>query len=767
VTTRVPRFRSDYLAATVEGAGTFLLTETMPTVLNGALYELVCPLVDGHRSVTDIVDLLRSRASPAQVYYALDLLEQRGFVEEATDGVPPGEAAFWHACGVEPDTARRRLATGVVRVVALGGCTVAPIADALADALAGAGVVVTDATDAPFTLVATDDYRRPDIDAVDEEALALARSWALVKPVGVLPFVGPFFSPGTPGCWRCLVDRMRMNYATDTFVEEHTGSVPVTATAALDTGVRAVLDLAALELAKWIARDGDSNLVNTLVSLSLVTMGQERHALSGRPQCRRCGEPEYRTLRPSSRSPRAVPFQRRPRRDIADNGHRTATPDETLRRYAHLVSPITGVVSRLDRVSSPEHPVVHAYAAHHNWATHPDSLAFLKRTLRSQSGGKGVSDIQARVGAMAEAFERYSGVYRGDETLRRAHLADLGDDAVLPDDVLLFSKRQYDGRAAINAEGNSFQMVPEPFDVGAPADWSPMWAPTADAFRWLPTGLLYYGYSKSVPRETPNRLAAYADSNGCAAGTTLEDATLQALLELVERDAVATWWYSQVRRPAVDLDDLADRYLDELREWLAGQDRELWVLDITNDVGIPAFAAVSRRVRASDADGEAEQVVVGFGAHLDPRIGVMRAVTEVNQFFATLFSLGEADLYRAFDPGAVEWWTSASIANKPYLNPADGQAPRRLGDYAELISDDLLDEVHTTIGRIEARGPEVLLLDQTRPDVGFSVIKALAPGLRHFWARLAPGRLYDVPVELGWLPAPLAEQDLNPTPVFF
>jgi ribosomal protein S12 methylthiotransferase accessory factor len=40
------------------------------------------------------------------------------------------------------------------------------------------------------------------------------------------------------------------------------------------------------------------------------------------------------------------------------------------------------------------------------------------------------------------------------------------------------------------------------------------------------------------------------------------------------------------------------------------------------------------------------------------------------------------------------------------------------------------------------------------------------PGLRHFWARFAPGRLYDVPVAMGWLERPVPEAELNPTPVF-
>jgi ribosomal protein S12 methylthiotransferase accessory factor len=46
---------------------------------------------------------------------------------------------------------------------------------------------------------------------------------------------------------------------------------------------------------------------------------------------------------------------------------------------------------------------------------------------------------------------------------------------------------------------------------------------------------------------------------------------------------------------------------------------------------------------------------------------------------------------------------------------------------------------------------EVLVIDQTRPDARLPVARVIVPGLRHFWARLAPGRLYDVPVSLGWI----------------
>jgi ribosomal protein S12 methylthiotransferase accessory factor len=62
---------------------------------------------------------------------------------------------------------------------------------------------------------------------------------------------------------------------------------------------------------------------------------------------------------------------------------------------------------------------------------------------------------------------------------------------------------------------------------------------------------------------------------------------------------------------------------------------------------------------------------------------------------------------------------------------------------------------------------ETLVLDQTRPDIGLNVVKVMVPGLRHFWKRFGNGRLYDIPVSLGWLPKPLTESQLNPIGIFF
>src|SRR5207244_11830440 len=109
---------------------------------------------------------------------------------------------------------------------------------------------------------------------------------------------------------------------------------------------------------------------------------------------------------------------------------------------------------------------------------------------------------------------------------------------------------------------------------------------------------------------------------------------------------------------------------------------------------------------------------------------------------------------------------AATLANQPYLLPDEEAVPRSAAAYSRSWSDDLAQDVRACQAVVERQGMEMLVLDQTRPEIGLPVAKVIVPGLRHFWARFAPGRLYDVPVKLGWLPRPLAEEELNPVPMF-
>ena len=163
-----------------------------------------------------------------------------------------------------------------------------------------------------------------------------------------------------------------------------------------------------------------------------------------------------------------------------------------------------------------------------------------------------------------------------------------------------------------------------------------------------------------------------ADSNGCAAGNTLEEAILQGFFELVERDAFAIWWYNRLAVPGVDLESFGDDYLASAPEYYRRAGRDMWVLDVTSDLGIPAFVSLSRRTGA-----DTEDIVYGAGAHADPRIAALRAVCELNQCLSWLpRPAGAASGPAIDDPLALWWWKTARLEDHPYLSPAAGAALR-------------------------------------------------------------------------------------------
>ena len=75
---------------------------------------------------------------------------------------------------------------------------------------------------------------------------------------------------------------------------------------------------------------------------------------------------------------------------------------------------------------------------------------------------------------------------------------------------------------------------------------------------------------------------------------------------------------------------------------------------------------------------------------------------------------------------------------------------------------DKREQVMACVNLVKREGLDFLVLDQTRPDIEVPVVRVIVPGLRHFYRRFAPGRLYDVPVKLGWRDRPCRKSELNP-----
>lgn len=403
---RRPALKAHLKAGTVPGEGVILVSEEGSWTLQGGLFEQVLPLLDGTRTPEEIAAAL-APARPAEVYYVLEFLEKKGHVSDKVPGLDaPGEA-YWAGLGLDPGPAYMALRSRTVRIRGAGCADSMPLLRSLEEM----GLTLATGT-ADLEVAVTDDYLRRDLLDWAAAARDAGLSWMVLRPIGREFWVGPLFPAGAAApvaCFGCLQLRLRRNQQVQEFLRSRNGwTDPLpTAVAGLPAAVAMACRLAALEIAKFLA-GAAHNLDGMLLSMDTRTWTSKSHALVRYPACPVCGDP----VQPR---PGAVRLEQRRAVPTEGSGHRAMSPEATLDRYGHLVSPIVGIVSMVEPPPGTG-GAFQVCVGGANGAIPLTDLEGFKVNLRSRSAGKGPTLAQARASALAETLERYSTEYTGSDT---------------------------------------------------------------------------------------------------------------------------------------------------------------------------------------------------------------------------------------------------------------------------------------------------------------------------------------------------------------
>ncbi len=714
-----------------------LYSEDRKFFLHGELYcALASAIGAGGKSSKELIRTLERNFPIDKIEEAIKRLIERRYVVPASRASVGTVAGYWASLGLPPGIAETNLQKTRVSIQAID----VNGAKELGAALGELGVrIVKRSPDLTVTLV--NDYLERRLAELNRERVSDKTPWLLVQPSGAFPLVGPVFSPGETACWTCLFDRMIRNREVKGFLDRGPARAVAVSPLARNTFGQTGIQLAAVEIAKAIATGFRTELREHIVSFDLLGSTIAKHYVAARPQCPTCGS---KKLRDPRRAPVPIELGGGAKLMMTSGGYRTVTSRATVARFRKHVSPLTGVVTRLERIEA-DLPMNTNYYAAHNFSAPAQNVNQLRAGLSGGSFGKGSTAEQGEASALMEAIERYSGIFQGDEARMTRRFTDFAPgDAIAPNDVLLFSDAQSRPEQAPTDDSGESQPVPAPFDPSAKIEWSSVWSLRDGRFKYLPTSLLYFFYSGPA--------AFHADSNGCAAGNTLEEAIVQGFLELVERDAYAIWWYNRLRRPEVDLSQFNDSYVRDLQSQLAESGRRLWVLDVTSDLGVPTYVAILHWMQ----NGQ-ENIEFGSGAHFDSRIALLRALTELNQFLSIGLMGGGTG-----EKPSLDGTNPLRLQDHPFLIPSGNPTVQPNADPKFGPLDNTRQQVDACVDIASRAGLDFLVLNQTRPDVEVPVVRVIAPGLRHFYRRFAPGRLYDVPVKLGLLDRPLPESELTP-----
>ncbi|MEK8029524.1 TOMM precursor leader peptide-binding protein [Ideonella sp. DXS29W] len=707
----VPQWQAGLAVALIDERTVLMHGEHRRVVLRGHEVAAVAALIDGRRNAEQIASALPPPFSRLEVDYVLQMLQQGGHL------APPANAPAAQAVAASPIVALNAIG------IAAGPLKLALEAAGLRLASPGAGAPA-------FDVLACADLLDPRVAEQLAVARVLGRPVLLARPAGAQPTIGPWIDASAGPCADCLLHAVAWNRPAQRFVQQRLGR-PFTMPAPADEATVATCAAWLAQAARQAAA-GDRQLRSAMLAFDPRSLQSIRHLVRQRPQCPTCGQPGWM----AAQAERPVPLQAQPARERTDGGHRTRTPEETLQALRPLVSPLTGAVQYL-------HPMPGRHTGRRQ--VFVSGYPVCPQTWPADNGfdkicaGKGRTAAQAQASALCEAIERASGVWQGDEAMRIATRRELGEVAIGFDTLQNFSAQQFAQRERINAATQDRRrQVPLPFDDDAAVAWTPAWPLAGGERHWVP---LAYCYA-----ETPAAFGAdygIHNPNGSAAGNVFEEAVLQGLLELIERDATAIWWYQRARRPAIDLDGIDDAFVQSLHADYAQTGWQVQVLDLTHDLGIPVYAAVAHHT-------EADRHAIGFGCHLQGSIALSRALTELNQLMDSR-------------DDAPPPWDRRLLPEALFLEghgTVTAALPRLSG------GNDLLEDIDVCRQRLAGAGLSALVVNKTRPDFGLSVAQVIVPGLRHFWPRFGPGRLYDVPAALGWQPCAADDAGLNPAPLF-
>ena len=118
------------------------------------------------------------------------------------------------------------------------------------------------------------------------------------------------------------------------------------------------------------------------------------------------------------------------------------------------------------------------------------------------------------------------------------------------------------------------------------------------------------------------------------------------------------------------------------------------------------------------------------------------------------------------DKETLSWLKTATLADQWYMAPDETIAAKRRQDCPSLHSGDLLEDIGLCRCIVEQRGMGSAGPRPDTPGRKNACCKSYRAGTAPLLARYAPGRLFDVPVQMGWVEGPAEEDELNPIPVF-
>lgn len=386
--------------------------------------------------------------------------------------------------------------------------------------------------------------------------------------------------------------------------------------------------------------------------------------------------------------------------------------------------------------------------------------------------GREVTFNQAEKISLLESLERQAGSYpQRRKTVVFHPYSELNTLAIDPYSLGLYSDEHYD------TPNFPFSK----FDPDHPISWVWGYSYKNNTPILIPEQAAYFSKVKSMEQE---RRFIGDSSNGCALGSSFEEACLYGLFEVLERDAFLLMWHARLPVKSINLETINDMEIMFLKEKLEISDYRLFIFDIKTDFNLPCFTAF-----AVNKKNVAPRFFVSAACHKNPKKAIKNAIMEVishseiantqleensdrikelYQNPEKITSIQDHYLYY-YHPGNFHLVDFLFNRDIPLLDFYDV-----FHDYYETQrSIDLTKELRSIIQVVIDKGYDVIAVNQT-PDFyencNLHSVKIIIPGtlplgFGYHSSRVHNlNRLYEVNKLMGYSNSTLSNSQINPSP---
>lgn len=218
-------------------------------------------------------------------------------------------------------------------------------------------------------------------------------------------------------------------------------------------------------------------------------------------------------------------------------------------------------------------------------------------------------------------------------------------------------------------------------------------------------------------------------SNGLATGNAMEEAIMQGLCELIERENITRLLRDQKVGNDLEQESITNPLIRRVLDNANNDGISFVIKEISFDFGVPTFLVYGTRAASR---GKLTYKGAGQGTHPNPEKALIRALSEYFESYSLMKRVEDnikLDWERIVPKLPRKHFGFLVTLNTDMIEEKRGKIVR-LGSLPDLSRPDIKDEVEEIIRRLKKFGHRVYFIDKTNRELGIPVCRLFVPGFR-------------------------------------